>query len=240
MKFSSLEISGGNTAGDGGGIRSAGANLTVYDCHITGCVAGGSGGGIYATGPNTGSVSISDSTKVHENTAGLSGGGIAVTGTSLTVSEKVEITGNNAGRGGGGLFVGMSPSVTIRGGSGIVTISNNIANDGDGGGVLITGTGVVPGGGAPRVDLQAVTISDNKAYDGANGNGWAGGIAVFGAFDVDADANTLISRNGQQGNGQQVAPPPAAPVWGVFIDPAILAGSTFWTNAVITADNYHF
>lgn len=241
VTFQTIYMAGGNTTSPnfvgadrhGAGIRSVGANLKVNDSRIYGCFSGGSGGGIYAIGPTTGSVEVSLSTRVYENTAQLSGGGIAVIGPSLEVGENVQITGNWAGRGGGGVYVAQSPTVVIRGANGRVFITGNTANDGSGGGVLIQTPAAVPGGGAPTIDLQTVTIADNKAYTGTNGLGMGGGIAVFGAFKVDADTQTFISNN-----GQSEAAPPAAPVLGVFMDPAILAGSTFWTNAVIFADNY--
>jgi len=231
VTFKRLEIRGGNpiTSGDlnGGGIKSVGAKLEVADCIIADCAVSGDGGGIFASAPTATSVTISDNTKIEHNTALGNGGGVAISGATLTIKSAVKITGNEAGLGGGGLYVVGSNSIHLDGDGGLLSIDHNTAYDGDGGGVLVVNGGAAAGA---IVDLRETTITSNIAY--RDGLSHGGGIAVFGAYKVDSDTNTTISNN-----GEDELPPATAPfAWGVYLDPAVLGTSTLPANAVLVGN----
>ncbi len=141
--LSSLTISGGSVAREGGGIFVSGAStLTVSGCTITNNAAGSQGGGIDVA--NGGTLTLSECT-VSGNTVGGDGGGIFSDGTLTLTDSTVE--GNTAGGYADGIF--SDGSATISGS----TIADN------------SGTGVWIGDGG------TLTLDDGSTVDGNAGGG---------------------------------------------------------------------
>src|SRR4029450_2930296 len=129
--ISDVTVTGGQGAGDGGGIRSAGT-LTLMRDSVAGNHAAGVGGGVASRGP---SLVLTDST-VSGNQASIGGGvsaAVALTVTSSTIS------GNVAGGPGwimgtaGGISGGLGSTVTLR--SSTVAGNQSFAGAGSGGGL---------------------------------------------------------------------------------------------------------
>jgi predicted outer membrane repeat protein len=153
---------------------------------ISGNSAGGSGGGIdvLATG---GTLNISDSSII-ENSAGLSGGGIAfaqeksVTISNTLVSANM-LTGTGLSNEGGGIFGFLAPTGAVFdiGGS---RISNNTATLGGG---LYLGSS-----GTPAITIKNTKITGNIAVKGGTGSGGglylATGKAVIAGSTIRANA----------------------------------------------------
>ena len=145
-------ITGGNNAGNGGGIYNTGT-LTISGGTVTDNCVTGNGGGIY----NTGTLILSGGA-ISNNTATLSGGGIVnQDGAEFTMTGGI-ISGNKAvGYHGGGVY--NAGTFNLQGGS---ITSNNARGEegsGQGGGILQNGTMNVSGDPAVR---------DNTALSGYN------------------------------------------------------------------------
>jgi hypothetical protein len=203
--LSKLTISQG-TAGTavGGGVLSAGENLTVADCVITGGSALEGGGIAQQSG---GKLVIQDS-RISTNVATVDGGGVNVDpGVAVTVVRST-ISGNTAGDDGGGLYQdggsllveastisGNFSNTTVGGGGGLYlrgsptsvvirnsTISGNASND-DGGGIQLGGTfnGVLT--------LQNSTVVNNVA------SGVGGGVGEFSGTSTISLTSTIVALN---------------------------------------------
>lgn len=98
VAVNNLIITNGSTSGDGGGIHSDGATLTVNDSVITGNI-GGLGGGMSVSG---GSVTVNNST-ISSNSAYV-GGGIVINSGTVTLNDST-VTSNTAVLLGGGIAV---------------------------------------------------------------------------------------------------------------------------------------
>ncbi len=131
VDLSGVTLSGGSTAGDGGALRSVGADLTVTDVVITGCSAD-DGGGVYASG---GTLTLHDS-ELRGN-SGSDGGGLFLEDAGTYSVERVRFFQNHADDDGGGLTLNnvADPTGSIRNNR----IQDNTA-DGTGGGFAVTGT----------------------------------------------------------------------------------------------------
>ena len=143
-----------NTARNGGGIQADNGNLTVKDCILTNNEADFYGGGIYVTG---GSLTLNNTTI---------GGEQFYDGT-----DSGKTKGNKAKSGGGVYIEGNGTSVTMNGGS----IQYNKTIDGDGGGVYIKGDGTsfTMNGGKITQCKADVTSPSSSA-------GRGGGIYIYG------------------------------------------------------------
>lgn len=137
VTLQSLRITGGQ--GDGGGINSEGALVTVADCTITGNSATGQGGGV---DNGSGTMTMSGCT-VSGNSSGDVGGGI-INGGQLTVTD-CTISGNSANQ--GGALFNFAGNATL-------TNSNLTGNTATG-----QGGGIFEFGGA--VTLNNSTVSNN-------------------------------------------------------------------------------
>jgi uncharacterized repeat protein (TIGR01451 family) len=195
-----ISLTGGNTAGNGGGIYHDGDNLALNNTIVFNNVASLSGGGIYN---DMGSTFTSWNSTVSDNSANANGGGIFSTGGTFTSLDST-VSGNTAAAAGGGMYISGTVAAltgsTVNGnsangtpspnksGGGIVavfgsivtinnsTISGNSAND-DGAGIYNNGA---------AVSLVNVTISNNAAASEA------GGIENYGTFYLE---NTIIAGN---------------------------------------------
>lgn len=166
VSISGVTITGGNTAGWGGGIYNSGGTLAVTNSTITSNASDGFGGGIF----NNGTVTVTNST-ITGNTAANQGGGIHNANT-LTVTSST-ITSNTATNGGGGIASNTAATVTNS------TISGNTTTS-FGGGIGSSGT----------LTVTNSTIVRNIAPAGWGGGiyKWVGGTATF--------TNSVVADNG--------------------------------------------
>jgi hypothetical protein len=205
--ISGLRITGGGGQ-SGGGILN-GANLSLFNCVISGNSVSMDGGGI-DNGAN-GILSVTNCT-VSQNSA-VQGGGIETGGVALSITN-CTISGNSATQGGGG---GVDNSVlggllSITGS----TISGNSA--GQGGGINVSGSsnttitgstissnhaGVSGGGinnGGTMV-IQRSTVSGNMVPPGLGTDAFGGGIFSTGSLVIHDSAITGNSVTGGQDAG---------------------------------------
>ncbi|MGB7327793.1 MAG: choice-of-anchor Q domain-containing protein, partial [Rubripirellula sp.] len=181
-----------NTAVRGGGIYSEDGDgtlsldaVTVTMNAATGSAATDGGGGVYNLATTTvGNSFITDNVA---NGSSGSGGGF-FNGSSLTVTD-TEISGNTANRAGGGIEAVAGSSTELIG----VTLSKNVAGPaetaapGNGGGVHITGDGVL--------SLTETTVSGN---DAANEGG---GLWNSASGSIDVIRSTVSSNTSGDGGG---------------------------------------
>jgi fibronectin-binding autotransporter adhesin len=197
----------GNTAGDiGGGINNRGP-LTVNDSTISDNVAADGGGGIL----NIGTLTLSGDT-ISDNTAGTDGGGLDNSSGSATISDStldgdvatgiktgntidgglggaiyndttIKITGTTLSQDtavyGGGLYNDDGAKATVNG----VTISSDLANKGDGGGIFNRGSLSITGGSL---------TGDDATGNSAAGSGLGGALYLSGGkLTIAGTANNL-------------------------------------------------
>ncbi len=163
-------------ASSGGGISAYG-NLTLRNSRITGSVADGVGGAIYATG-----LLEIDNSRLDNNQANT--GGALFISFLTAVVDRTEISGNSAEAGGGVYNSGMLILTNS-------TVSDNTAT-GSGGGILAVES--------PYTHLYNVTISDNNAGTGDDGDG--GGVYASSRFSA---ANSIIAANHDHSSSGDVA-----------------------------------
>ena len=136
-----------NTASQsGGGLHVAGNGVLNLDgSSFGGNDAGTNGGGAYLNS----SVMIAEVLSVNANEAGLDGGGLYMTGrSSLQVGTRLSASGNTAQRSGGGVAIQGGSFLQVDGGTQLraVSIMNNEATTGDGGGLYLVDASVDLGG----------------------------------------------------------------------------------------------
>jgi hypothetical protein len=170
--FSGLTITGGKTAGNGGGLYNLGT-ATLTNCTVSGNSASTQGGGLMSRG----TASLTNCT-VSGNSAGFGGGVYGVRG--VTTLTNCTVSGNSAlglGLGGGGGGLGFFANTTALTNC---TISGNSSL-----GTYGSGGGLQPAYGTTT--LTNCTISGNSAtYNG-------GGLANYG--DNTTLTNCTISGN---------------------------------------------
>jgi hypothetical protein len=183
--------------GDGGGIFTNGATLTINNSTLSGNSAGSYGGGI----SNTGTLTINNST-LSGNSGGY-GGGIhnALTGT-LTITNST-LTGNSATSAGGGIHSG-----------GVVTINNSTlsgnSTSSTGGSIYNDGTLTVTdstlssnsasaSGGGIYSNSGTLTVTDSTLSGNTTTLGSGAGIYNFGS--TLTVANSTFSGNSASGSG---------------------------------------
>jgi hypothetical protein len=177
--FENMTISGGRSAGNGGGVYIGGNSLVKFSGGmITGNQAV-SGGGVYVGGdPNDDS---------EFDLAGGSVSGNTATGSSTAMSTLA---------GGGGVYVNGKSVFWLTNG----TVANNTAGGGSGGGVLVNGwidttdptnnRGFLMSGGS---------IANNKSLGSASPHGGGGVYVAAGEFDMlngDISNNTSTRQGG--------------------------------------------
>jgi hypothetical protein len=189
-------VSGGRSAGMGGGILSVSSDLTIADSTVSANSAG-SGGGIYI---QAGTASVHRSTLT--GNSATNGGGIGNGGGTLTINGST-LAGNSAGQGGGILSVGTVSQIEISDS----TLRRN-STTGNGGGISIqagtaiirrstfTGNSATSGGGVTsgpdgNVTLYNTTLSGNSA-------GTGGGIDNQGTLTL---VNTTLAGNTGEPSG---------------------------------------
>jgi len=177
ISISDLTITGGSTAGAGGGID-ANVNIVISRCTITGNTADSLGGGIalgtgalisdslitnnfggFGGGINMGGSRLENSV-VSNNTSTTSGGGIRMQQViGATIIDSV-VSGNTSGFNGGGVYALTAEKIDIVNS----TIEQNSASN-SGGGITFRG-----GQGDQQLNIIASTLSGNSA--GSNGGGF--------------------------------------------------------------------
>ncbi|HOU40293.1 MAG TPA: choice-of-anchor Q domain-containing protein [Promineifilum sp.] len=189
-----LTITGGNTAGDGGGILVRG-RLSLTDVTISGNAAN-RGGGIFVDGAPGSTVELSLlRVEISSNAANLDGGGIAATGdegqVTITAADSRLDDNSAAGLGGGILASGFSGAVDVA--LARTTLAGNRA---------LHGAGVFLNGNGGQVELVAAasTLSGNRA-NGVGGGLYLNGNDGLAAADV---LNSTFSGN-EAANGGGIA-----------------------------------
>jgi len=221
-----------STGGGGGGIYSKGS-LATDNCQVDHNTAGMNGGGLDLEG-----VIHLRETDVSSNTAIRGGGGINLHYTQFEMTDG-NIAGNLAGMDGGGMDIYGS---FAPGGPGYinldrVTLSNNTASAGDGGGIYNWGG---------TLSLTNVTMSGNSAISGSGGalcytQGGFGGSPVPTTIRSSTFAYNRASAGGGSaiGKGSFDGPQPAV----VIIASSILsnnAGSNCGTSDPPNIDSYDY
>lgn len=193
ITISGTKIMNDNAAGAGGGISVTKGNsgsLTLVSCIVSGNTAtdgtAGNGAGVYVQpGGTTERIIVTDGV-FDDNTATGSGGAICLNGTGGTFTMTgAKVTGNSAGTGGGGIYAYWG-SVTMRD----VTVSKNIADGGDGGGLALTTSALIK--------ISNSVISDNTAM---SVGGFGGGVFVFTQAGTASILSTSIKDNIAAGTG---------------------------------------
>jgi hypothetical protein len=196
----------------GGGIYSAGRDLTIANCAISGNSSQNWGGGIFCQGASGSPSTVSIINSTFSGNSGTYGGAIFVdgpqtttwSGSALTITNST-ISGNAATSSGGGIYNAGGSTVSNS------TISDNSATvdvSGGGGGIFNFGTLTIAnstlsgnsaslGGGIKNVythvpnrgdsNITSSTISDNSASEG-------GGIYSFSSATL-RPRNSIIARN---------------------------------------------
>jgi hypothetical protein len=178
LTFKDINVTGGNTPGNGGGIYVGGNSKVNFTGNITGNTAK-SGGGVYleaGTGPSDFS------------TFTLTGGTIANNTATGNTSGEPDVS---LMSGGGGVYIKGNATFTLDSGG---TISNNTAA-GAGGGVLVNGTSftyglLMPNGGK---------ITGNKSTSSIYPHGGGGVYVARGFFDMEngeITGNTAVRQGG--------------------------------------------
>jgi hypothetical protein len=164
--------------GDGGAVHLDGAVRLVLDgSTIADNVADGSGGGVFLNGPERDQVARIRRSTIDANTAGASGGGIAVT-SGIVRATAGTVSANAATLGGGGIAIGAYGKLfTLNS-----TIAKNRAGQ-SGGGVQTEGP----------ASINATTVARNVADDDLDGSGAGGGLFSGPAgFELE---NSLVALN---------------------------------------------
>lgn len=182
IQFENIEISGGKTSEEGGGIGIGPGSSVVLGpgTLIRNNYASSIGGGVLVA--PSGSLLV-DGAKILDNRADIVGGGIAIVGKNTTVTFKSgEISANHA-QGGGGVAVYQEGRFTLSGG----TILDNTA-DMAGGGVM--------------VNQAALFTMENGLIRGNRSSGSGGGVALMerGTFILE-DGEILGNRGAEHGGG---------------------------------------
>ena len=191
VTFTGLTVTGGNAAGDGGGINVNSANLELLDTSVSGNLSVGNGGGVLSDQDLT----FTDST-ISGNIASDRGGGIFTNSGDVTLNNS-NVSGNEAEIAGGGIF-------TL---SGAVSLSNTILNNNSTTYLSNEGT-VDSGGGGIFAASGSVSIDQSRVSgNGASGDEFAGGAIRTDSADVTVTFSTIEGNStfGQEAIGGAIA-----------------------------------
>ncbi len=169
-----LRVTGGTTAGSGGGIRADKSDLRLCSVTVDGNEAG-SGGGVYV---GMGSLEVADS-RFDGNTADYQGGAIDA-GSALLSIVGGQFEANASGYAGGAVFG------AVEGGMGVYTTTFVDNRTGyEGGAVAVNGS--TSGAGACFVDTVFTGNEADYAGGAVSSNGW--GAMTFGYETCTFDGN---------------------------------------------------
>jgi CSLREA domain-containing protein len=200
LTLSDVTVSGGATAGQGGGILVLGGSLALHDAEVAGNVATGGGGGIAISNGAHGTITRCE---IAQNTSGPlgSGGGIQNIQAELTIADST-VRDNTAIRSTGGGIMNIDSQnrpnpaalLTVTG----TTVTGNLAgdparvslNEGVGGGIYNR---------SGRLLLRNSTIAENEAvpsfaegFGPIAGTGRGGGLAHEMLLGDDPDDGTIV------------------------------------------------
>jgi hypothetical protein len=215
LTLQGLTITGGNTAGMGGGILNLEGALTLNHSQVTHNAAQGgpmSAGGGIATGTlgagPLGTTTLNAS-RVTANTTSGSAGGILNRGGTLTLNAS-QVSGNTAANGGGGIASGTG-GVGTNSASNLVLNSSQVTGNTANGGPRAGAGGIANGGTA--------TINTSQIAGNTAPGGFGGGILNHGQMTIYASAvddNTAPADSaGDQGGGAGIANLNITPLTGV-------------------------
>jgi hypothetical protein len=173
------------------------------------------GGGIAVSG---GTVSMAGNSSVTANQVSGTGGGLYINGGTFTLSGNSSVTNNNSQFGGGGVFAINGSTVTIQNNS---LIDGNQAASGEGGGVYITGETTV-------MTLNGGTISNNTTTRLNSGGVHVVTDATFNMSAGTISGNQLVYSGGKGGGGGV-----SVLFGGVFN----MSGGTISGNSVASGEN---
>ena len=163
-----------NTALNGGGIQADNGNLTVKDCILTNNEADFYGGGIYVTG---GSLTLNNTT---------------IGGEQLYDGTDSGKTKGNKAKSGGGLYIeGNGTSVTMNGGS----IQYNKTIDGKGGGVYIKGEGISFTMNGGKITQCKADVTSPSSTEGRGGGIYIYGDNASSPINITIKGTAEISHN---------------------------------------------
>ena len=194
------EISG-NTAREGGGIYmwSNGADLILDGVNVTGNTSNVGGGFRVNDLSNT---VLRNNTQIDGNRSNGSGGGFsAYTGATVTFESGSDLVNNSAQNSGAGFYAATLSTINMNDGSAMLIQGNEVE---DSGGVIRGAGGGFYATEGSQVNLGNVTISDNKADEGAGFYTLRRDTTVTGTNvtieDNDADVRGGGFRNAQEGS----------------------------------------
>ncbi len=177
--------------GNGGGILiAAGGSGTYFGGVIQGNRAGRAGGGLEVVGQITldREVLSDNELTIDDNSAGINGGGLHISGTGEVLIRRSTVTNNVADGEGGGLWNSSSGTLTVN----TTTVSGNVASGDDpdqGGGGIFNDGGTL--------ELNETTVTNNLA-DGTSGSG--GGLLIKGgtltATNASISGNIAVRAGG--------------------------------------------
>ncbi len=213
--LSGLTISGGSTAGYGGGLYNYGGTTTLTGVTISGNAAA-AGGGLFNS--KRGSITVI-SCSITGNSATNGGGGLYNYGGTATLSA-VTVSGNSAAAG-GGLFNSKRGSITVIS----CGITGNSATNGGGGlynygattalsAVTISGNTAASGGGVLNskrgsITVISCTIGDNSAAAG-------GGIDNVTGSGATLEDTIVADNTGAGGSPNDIGGDSSAGVVGTY------------------------
>ncbi|MDR2073312.1 MAG: hypothetical protein LBP60_07760 [Spirochaetaceae bacterium] len=181
LTFQNIKVTGGYTAGNGGGIYVGGNSKVDFSGNITGNRAG-SGGGVYVeagTNPSDSSSFTLTSGTITGNTA---------TGTNTAPSTM---------GGGGGVYIKGNANFYLKTGG---TISGNTADGGSGGGVLVNGN--VDGSTEYGLFMEDNSrIINNTSTSATYPHGGGGVYVAQGVFEMAGGEVTDNTATNRQGGG---------------------------------------
>ncbi|MCC9601933.1 dockerin type I domain-containing protein [Stieleria sp. JC731] len=212
-------VAAGDAADDGGGgVFNNGGTVSIVNSSITGNSAtgsSGSGGGLF----NFGGTALIEGSTFSGNISNRAGGGIEVTADSITTVLLSDLVSNTTGPA-GSAAPGNGGGIHISG-SGVVildrtTVSGNIAAN-EGGGLWNSGQGTL--------DVRSSTVAENQSPDGA-------GIFSDEGSGTTLVTNSTIANNVASGGGGGIG----AAGGSVNLTNATIAGNTAVTGGGIEVD----
>ena len=239
----SIDVDSSTTELEGGGIYVAsGAFLVMNGGSIVGCSAD-KGGGVFTWG----NMAMSVDSAIRGCTATVDGGGVCACNCEVTMNDSSKVSDCTAGNGAGGVYTWAGSGETARFAMNNDSIISNCsasasASDSDkqrsGGGVCVEGTGCT-------FTMNGGTISGNTSNaDGGgvcfmSGSATLGGKAKITGNTAKEKANNLYLESGKTitlGNGLNDA---AAPAEGMNVGVTMGGDTGAFTSDATTADTSH-
>ncbi len=183
VTFTSCTFTKNTSAAEGGGLNLA---ADKHDVNVTSCTIGGA--------------LAADSNQTTDATRG-NGGGIDIEhsfGGTVTISGSTTVRNNTAARAGGGINITFNPNISITGAT-IQDNTANSSGSGSaaGGGVVINPTGVA--GFTPTITLSGCTISTNHSDAGAVAQG--GGVYFNSPYSATVSNCAISGNTSDRGAG---------------------------------------